>query len=68
MYERLYNNYSMSTCWKVINKRELVIINSYPTSGNGIILLVNSQPQLLLLNSKLFQPFLKFINDADISV
>ena len=43
-------------------------MNSYPTSANGIIVLVNSQPQLLLLKSKFFPLFSKFIYDADISV
>ena len=38
----------------------LFIINSYPTSANGIIVLLNSQPPLFLLNSKHFQPFFFF--------
>ena len=42
-----YNNYSMSPSWiwsdKITNERELVIITSYPTRANGIIVLVNSQ-------------------------
>ena len=34
--------------------REFVIITSYRTSANGLIVLVNSQPWLFLLNSSLF--------------
>ena len=60
------NNYSMSALWIWGDKyptratRSLVIINSYSTSANGIIVLVNSQPQLFLLNSELFHFFFFF--------
>ena len=44
-----YNQFALRARW--------LLITSYLTSANGIIVLVNSQPQLFLLNSKLFQLF-----------
>ena len=67
-YSQLYHERPLYMRWSITNEQEMVIINSYPKSANVIIVLVNSQPQFFLLNSKLFQVFKKFVNDADISV